>query len=126
MTEVDGPAQPRHRVVQWATGNIGTYALRGLPDDVDLGNLIGDIKEARARGMSDADLDQPRKLQRYAQFMLDFVEAENSTGFHAPQEALRILAESIDYARQGQLVLRGADPGASAARFRPNAAASAR
>jgi nitrite reductase (cytochrome c-552) len=70
--------------------------------------LIGDIKEARARGMSDADLDQPRTLHRYAQFMLDFVEAENSTGFHAPEEAQRILAESIDYARQGQLALRGA------------------
>jgi nitrite reductase (cytochrome c-552) len=39
--------------------------------------------------------------------MLDFVEAENSTGFHAPQEAERLLAESIDYARQGQLALRG-------------------
>jgi nitrite reductase (cytochrome c-552) len=39
--------------------------------------------------------------------MLDFVEAENSTGFHAPEEAERILAESIDYARQGQLALRG-------------------
>ena len=45
--------------------------------------------------------------------MLDFVEAENSTGFHAPQEAARILAESIDYARQGQLALRGVKvPGA--------------
>ena len=70
--------------------------------------LIGDIKEARAAGKSDAELDLPRKLQRRAQFMLDFVEAENSTGFHAPQEAERILAESIDYARQGQLALRGA------------------
>jgi formate-dependent nitrite reductase cytochrome c552 subunit len=27
----------------------------------------------------------------------DFVSAENSTGFHSPQEA-RILAEAIDYA----------------------------
>ena len=26
-------------------------------------------------------------------------------GFHAPQEAARILAEAIDYARQGQLTL---------------------
>ena len=26
---------------------------------------------------------------------------------HAPQEAERVLAESIDYARQGQLALRG-------------------
>jgi nitrite reductase (cytochrome c-552) len=69
--------------------------------------LIGDIKDARGRGVSDAELDLPRKLQRQSQFMLDFVEAENSTGFHAPQEAERILAESIDYARQGQLALRG-------------------
>lgn len=69
--------------------------------------LIGDIKEARANGVPDAQLDQPRRLQRRAQFMLDFVEAENSAGFHAPQEAERILAESIDYARQGQLALRG-------------------
>ena len=37
---------------------------------------------------------------------LDFVEAENSMGFHAPQESVRILAESIDLARQGQIALR--------------------
>jgi nitrite reductase (cytochrome c-552) len=47
-------------------------------------------------------------LQRKAQFYLDFVEAENSYGFHAPEEALRILGESIDFARQGQLALRPA------------------
>ena len=83
--------------------------------------LVTDLKEARARGTSDADLEQPRKLQRRAQFMLDFVEAENSTGFHAPQEAERVLAEAIDYARQGQLVLRGANvPGLeTAAAVRP-------
>ena len=34
---------------------------------------------------------------------LDFVAAENSMGFHAPQELARILGESIDFARQGQL-----------------------
>jgi nitrite reductase (cytochrome c-552) len=28
--------------------------------------------------------------------------AENSMGFHAPQELARILGEAIDYARQGQ------------------------
>jgi len=43
------------------------------------------------------------KLQRRAQFRVDFINAGNSTGFHAPQEAARILAEAIDYARQGQL-----------------------
>ncbi len=45
-------------------------------------------------------------MQRKAQWRLDFVSAENSMGFHAPQEAARILAEAIDYARQGQLLVR--------------------
>ena len=62
----------------------------------------------RRRREGDAELEAARYLQRRAQFYLDFVEAENSTGFHAPQEALRILGDSIDYARQGQLVLRDA------------------
>jgi nitrite reductase (cytochrome c-552) len=45
-----------------------------------------------------------RALQRQAQWRLDFVAAENSMGFHAPQELARILGETIDLARQGQLV----------------------
>jgi nitrite reductase (cytochrome c-552) len=40
-------------------------------------------------------------LHRKAQWRLDFVAAENSIGFHAPQELARILSETIDYARQG-------------------------
>jgi len=47
-----------------------------------------------------------RDFQRKAQFLLDFVEAENSTGFHAPQEAARVLQLSLDYARKGQMALR--------------------
>jgi len=31
-------------------------------------------------------------------------------GFHAPQEAARILAEAIDYARQGELAVARAQP----------------
>ena len=42
-------------------------------------------------------------LQRKAQWRLDFVAAENTMGFHAPQEPARILGEVIDHARQGQL-----------------------
>ena len=74
--------------------------------------LIDDLKAARAAGKSDADLKTALYLQRRAQFYLDFVEAENSTGFHAPQEAARILGESIDFSRQGQIAVR--DPN-----FRP-------
>ena len=46
------------------------------------------------------------RSQRHAQFYVDFIESENSNGFHAPQEGARILGEAIDYARQGQLALR--------------------
>jgi nitrite reductase (cytochrome c-552) len=68
--------------------------------------LISDLKAAKAAGRKDSDLLAARYLQRRAQFYLDFVEAENSTGFHAPQEAARILGESLDFARQGQIALR--------------------
>lgn len=71
--------------------------------------LIGDLKAARAAGRGEADLRAALYLQRRAQFYLDFVEAENSTGFHAPQEGARILGESIDFARQGQVALRDKD-----------------
>jgi nitrite reductase (cytochrome c-552) len=81
------------------------FALRNRAMDA-LVALIADLKAAVAAGRPDAELDLARDLQRKAQFRLDFVEAENSTGFHAPEEAERILAESIDFARQGQLAVR--------------------
>ena len=49
-------------------------------------------------------LDQARKLHREAQFMWDFVSAENSTGFHNPEYALKILADSTNLARQAQML----------------------
>ena len=70
-------------------------------------DLIADLKSAREGGASDAELAEARNFQRKAQFYLDFVEAENSTGFHAPQEAMRILTESINFSRKGQNALRG-------------------
>jgi nitrite reductase (cytochrome c-552) len=72
--------------------------------------LIGDLQAATSAGVDDGAVDAARRLQRQAQFLLDFAEAENSTGFHAPQEDARILAKAIDLARQGQLALRGPIP----------------
>jgi nitrite reductase (cytochrome c-552) len=72
--------------------------------------LIADLKGAVAARRTDAELEKPRDFQRKAQFYLDFVEAENSTGFHAPQEAARILGESIDFSRRGQLAVRDLKP----------------
>jgi nitrite reductase (cytochrome c-552) len=86
-----------------------TFGLRNRAMDAVVA-LVRDLKTARDGGRSDSNLAAARELQRKAQFFLDFVEAENSTGFHAPQEAARILGESIDFARQGQLALRDGKP----------------
>ncbi|HZH30985.1 MAG TPA: ammonia-forming cytochrome c nitrite reductase subunit c552 [Pyrinomonadaceae bacterium] len=89
------------------TNQDSTFRMRNLAMDA-LVQLIGDIKAARAAGRTDEELKQARDFQRRAQFYLDFIEAENSMGFHAPQESVRILGESINFSRLGQVSLRGA------------------
>jgi len=77
-------------------------ALQGRAEHAVV-DLIEAIKSAKDSGATDEQLKSPRELQRRAQWRCDFVNAENSMGFHAPQEAARILGESIDFARQGQV-----------------------
>jgi nitrite reductase (cytochrome c-552) len=48
-------------------------------------------------------LQELEELQRAAQWRLDLVAAENSMGFHAPQEMARLLGESIDLSRQAEV-----------------------
>ncbi len=80
-------------------------ALRDLALDAVVA-LIGAIEAAQTTGgVEPARLDAARNAQRRAQFLLDFAEAENSAGFHAPQEAARVLGTSIDHARRGQAAL---------------------
>jgi nitrite reductase (cytochrome c-552) len=87
------------------TSQERTYKLRNLAMDA-LVDLINDVKAARSSGKASPELAKAQDFQRKAQFYLDFIEAENSMGFHAPQEAARILGESIDFSRKGQVVLR--------------------
>jgi len=63
--------------------------------------LIDDINAAKVAGASDADLADARRYQRGASFLVDFVKSENSAGFHADQESMRVLAQAIELARQG-------------------------
>jgi len=84
-----------------------THNLRNLAMDA-LVELIGDIKAAKDAGRTDAGVTTALDFQRRAQFYVDFIESENSTGFHAPQEAARILGESINFSRKGQVAVRGA------------------
>jgi nitrite reductase (cytochrome c-552) len=65
------------------------------------------IDQAKAGGAPAEALGPGVELQRKAQWRLDFVAAENSMGFHAAQEAARVLGEAIDYARQAQLAAAG-------------------
>jgi nitrite reductase (cytochrome c-552) len=91
-----------------------TKVLQDQAEDA-LVALLDDIKAALETGISDEELHAAQELQRQSQFRLDFVNAENSMGFHAPQETARILAESIDLARQGQIaLLRAQDEPAAA------------
>jgi nitrite reductase (cytochrome c-552) len=78
--------------------------------------LVTGLASAQQSGVDQAQLKHARELQRKAQWRLDFVYAENSMGFHASQEAARILAEAIDYARQGQLALPNPGPGGTTVR----------
>jgi len=68
-----------------------------------INDLLDAIVAAKTRGATAEQLAAARKFQRRAQWRLDFIAAENSMGFHSPQEAARLLGEAIDYARQGQL-----------------------
>ena len=83
--------------------------MRNLAMDA-LMSLIDDLRAAKEAGKTDEELAAARSFQRRATFLLDFAEAENSTGFHAPQEGARILAQSIDASRKGQLAVRGGLP----------------
>jgi nitrite reductase (cytochrome c-552) len=85
-----------------------TFELRNLALDAVL-QLTNDIAalvrsdSVRAR----TAIAAARDYQRKAQFLTDFIEAENSMGFHADQETARVLARAIDYARRGHLALAG-------------------
>jgi nitrite reductase (cytochrome c-552) len=68
-------------------------------------DAINAIKAAAANPNADAALlDEARKLHREAQFKWDIVSAENSTGFHNPEYALKLLAEATNAARQAQML----------------------
>ena len=82
---------------------------------VAMTDMLDAILEAKAAGADEESLEKMFDLQRKAMWRLDFISSENSHGFHADQEAARILAESIDFSRQAQaLALRSRSPEAPA------------
>lgn len=90
----------RVELIQDRTHQMRETTINALMD------LIDDIKAAKAAGATTNELAKAQDCQRKAQFLFDFVEAENSTGFHAPQEAARVLTLSLDWSRKGQNSLK--------------------
>ena len=70
--------------------------------NVALGNYM------KSFGNMDPYVEGALKLARIATGRPGFVSAENSMGFHAPQESARILGLSIDASRKWQAALRKA------------------
>jgi nitrite reductase (cytochrome c-552) len=97
-----------HTDVDYVTGRVNeiqdqVFTAKQATEDA-LVDAITALQAAAAK--TDADpalLDEARQLHRQAQFMWDFVSAENSMGFHNPEYALSILAESTNLARQAQM-----------------------
>jgi nitrite reductase (cytochrome c-552) len=86
-------------------------------------DLIDTVVAAKAAGVGTERLEPALALQRRAQWRLDFIAAENSMGFHAPQEAARVLGEAIDYARQGQVAALRATSATSTSKPEPSTTA---
>ena len=83
-----------------------TKELMNRAEDALL-DLQDALKKAKQSGADAKAMKEAQALQRRALWRVDFINSENSLGFHAPQEAARDLAEAIDYARQGQVKLLG-------------------
>jgi nitrite reductase (cytochrome c-552) len=106
----EGELRARVDVIQDRTNALMGRAATALTDMLDT------FATVRKAGAPPEALAAALELQRKAQWRLDFVAAENSMGFHAPAEAARILAESIDFSRQAQLAATSATRSAPAAK----------
>ena len=97
-----------HTDVKYVTGRVAeiqdqVYTTKLSAEDA-LIDAITALKAASANPNNDAKLlDEARQLHRKAQFLWDFVSAENSMGFHNPPYVLKILADSTNLARQAQM-----------------------
>ncbi|MCL4252669.1 MAG: ammonia-forming cytochrome c nitrite reductase subunit c552 [Anaerolineae bacterium] len=90
--------QERILIIQDNTAQLLRDSEHAILDAIDA------IVAAKDAGATDEQLAEAYQMHRLASMRWDFVSSENSTGFHNPQEAARILAGSIDAARQAQLL----------------------
>ncbi|MBP6176929.1 MAG: ammonia-forming cytochrome c nitrite reductase subunit c552 [Anaerolineales bacterium] len=98
-----------HSDTEYVVGRVSLIQEQVAATKIETEDAIIDamnaIKAAVAAGNADPVLlDEARKLHREAQFGWDIVSAENSTGFHNPEYALKTLADATNRARQAQML----------------------
>ena len=93
----EGDLLDRVAVIQKTTAELLRQSEEAILAAIDT------IVAAKEAGASDEQLAEAMELHRWAQMRWDFISSENSTGFHSPQEAARVLADSIDLARQAEM-----------------------
>ena len=84
-----------------AAGEYVSVSSQADTENADLARERGEL--AVQPVLEHQELADIYALHRSAQLRWDFISSENSTGFHSPQEAARVLADSIDMARQAQI-----------------------
>ena len=84
-----------------STLNVSFTALDALISDITVASTDGSATEEQ--------LAAARDYQRKAQFVVDYSFSENGRGFHASQYSVSILNQATDWARSGQLSLRGVE-----------------
>ena len=57
------------------------------------------------KGATDAELAPIQALLRKSQWRWDYAIASHGATFHAPQEVIRLLSHSVDYAQQARLLI---------------------
>lgn len=98
--ESEDELKARVETIQERNFEMRNRALDALMD------LYDTVKARRAAGATQTQLAEAANWQLRAQFYIDFVDSENSMGFHASQEAMRIYGTAIDFCRKGQMALR--------------------
>jgi nitrite reductase (cytochrome c-552) len=97
-----------HTSVEYVTNRMATiqnqvFETMSATQDAIIAAITA-IEAASAHpGVEPTLLDEARQLHRESQMRWDFIAAENSMGFHNPEEALRILAAATNLARQAEL-----------------------
>ena len=112
MTNINGTCGVCHtaseKVIQDRVTTIQNRFISSRDRTLDaLTQLISAIQAAQGDGTPEADIEAAKSYQNMASFYVDYAYSENSYGFHAPDYFQRILSESLDASRKGQLALMG-------------------